>query len=370
MKVGIDVRPAVEEPAGIGKLTRNLVRYLLPLDPGIEYYLFSHLPLPPGMNGSNSHAIIHLVGQAGLPRVLWHARTAFDSRFRYRLDCMISVGSLQVASLTDQHVILIIPDLSHVLFPQFHTNRSKLAGGLLMRRALKRARKIVAISMHTRSDIIGYMAGAFNPDKVVVAPIGCDEVYQYPPSKARMADVRTRYALARYILFVGTIEPRKNILTLLHAFERVAATNSNIQLVLAGRLGWGYNDILSVSEKSRFCRQIKFIGFVPDDDMPALYRMASVFVYPSLYEGFGIPVLEAMTCGTPVITSNVSSMPEVVGEAGILLDPNNEKELAAAITRVVSDSSLAQHLSDAGLERSRTFSWKGFASTILDVMRE
>ena len=332
MRVGIDVRPAVENTAGIGKHTSNMVRHLLRLDASNEYRLFSTLPFRPETPGPNVRTVVR-PARGLVSRIFWNLETAREVRRRF--DRYITVGSLQVAALTSNLVVLVIPDITHALLPEFHEGKGRLAAKFLLRRALARSRWVVAASHHTRDDIIRYTGGGIDALKVKVAHIACDEMYRMPPSSVQIEAMKQRYAItSRYILFVGTIEPRKNIPSLIRAFERIATAHADVHLLVAGKPGWHVDEIVSTARRSPVAGRIQFLDYVPESDMPSLYAGASLFVYPSLYEGFGIPPLEAMTCGTPVITSNTSSLPEVVGEAAIQVDPRNEEELADAIVDV------------------------------------
>jgi glycosyltransferase involved in cell wall biosynthesis len=188
----------------------------------------------------------------------------------------------------------------------------------------------------------------------------------------RAAALRRRYDLPeRYILFVGTLEPRKNVQTLLQAFAQIIAETpqDDLMLVIAGGKGWGGEDYMSTVDTLKLHDHVRFAGFVEDDHLPALYRSALLFVYPSLYEGFGLPVLEAMACGTPVITSNRASLPEVAGDAALLVDPTRPEALAAAMTSIMNDGKLRQALRAKGLARARTFTWDAVAQQTVAIYR-
>jgi len=192
-----------------------------------------------------------------------------------------------------------------------------------------------------------------------------------------LARVRNRYGLPeRFILYVGTIEPRKNLTTLLEAYAALTSRVSNLQypisnihLVIAGRKGWLYEGFFRRLRELGLEREVVFPGFVPDEDLPALYSAAELFVFPSLYEGFGLPPLEAMACGTPVITSNSSSLPEVVGEVGIMVEPRDVRALAEAMELVLTDEGKRREMREKGLRQAARFSWKRTAQETLEVYR-
>jgi glycosyltransferase involved in cell wall biosynthesis len=182
--------------------------------------------------------------------------------------------------------------------------------------------------------------------------------------------VRERYGLpAQYLLFVGTLEPRKNLTTLLHAYAllRAEGLGDGLKLVIAGRAGWLYADIFATVKTLALEGEVIFSGFVADEDLPDLYRGARLFVFPSLYEGFGLPILEAMASGIPVITSTTASMPEVAGDAAILVDPHDPKAVAEGMARVLAGDQVRQTLIQRGLRRAQQFAWDSVARTTLDV---
>jgi glycosyltransferase involved in cell wall biosynthesis len=192
-----------------------------------------------------------------------------------------------------------------------------------------------------------------------------------PASADAVTAVRNKYRLPdRFILFVGTIEPRKNLTQLLDACRVLKDAGRAMPLVVAGRKGWRSEVFFDRLHQSGLAELTVLTGFVPDEDLPALYSAADVFVFPSLYEGFGLPVLEAMACGTPVITTNVSSLPEVAGPAAILVDPGDCRELAAAVQRLAADPALRREMSVKGTRQAGSFSWEGTARRTLQVYQD
>jgi glycosyltransferase involved in cell wall biosynthesis len=182
--------------------------------------------------------------------------------------------------------------------------------------------------------------------------------------------IKQKYHLPdRFILFVGTLEPRKNIIRLLEAYARIKDKLPH-KLVIAGTKGWLYQPIFEAVKRLSLRNNVIFLGYVDDGNLPALYNLADLFVYPSIYEGFGLPVLEAMACGIPVITSNVSSLPEVAGDAAVLVDPYNVKELAGAMKHVLTNASLRKQVINKGFQQAKNFSWKKCARETLKVYEE
>lgn len=225
---------------------------------------------------------------------------------------------------------------------------------------------IIAPSEATRREIIEILR--INPDRIRVISEAARTNMQ-PQTAETIAAVKAKYGiLGDYVLYTGTIEPRKNLLRLIRAYEEVLkGAESKPQLVVCGGRGWKDQEVFELIGELKLQQQVKFTGYVPDSDLPALYSGAMVFAYPSLYEGFGLPPLEAMACGAPVLTSATSSLPEVVGEAGIKVDPTDVHAIARELGRMIADQSLRLQLGQKGLERSRLFSWERAANETQSV---
>jgi glycosyltransferase involved in cell wall biosynthesis len=228
---------------------------------------------------------------------------------------------------------------------------------------------IIAPSEWTRREITSRL-GIRDERIRVIYEAAREEMRPRLPEECR--GVLERHGVRRpYLLYVGTIEPRKNLATLIRAYEELRrATRHRPQLVLCGGRGWLDEEVFRLVEEMRLQDVVRFTGDVEDGDLPALYSAAEVFVYPSLYEGFGLPPLEAMACGSPVVVSNTSSLPEVVGEAGLMVGPREARELASVLARLLDDPPLRQRLSRAGLERAARFSWERAACETQAVYEE
>jgi len=226
---------------------------------------------------------------------------------------------------------------------------------------------ILTISGYSKQDIVKQFRVA--PDKVVVTHLAASPTFR-TISVQEILKVKQRYGLDSYILTVGTLEPRKNMIRLLQAFALLRQSGFSYQLVHAGPRGWLFDDILAEVDRLQLQDSVRFLGRVSLEDLVGLYNAATVLVYPSLYEGFGLPVLEAMACGCPVVTSNTSSLPEVVGEAGIMVDPYDVQQLMDAIQKVLEDKALAQDMRQQGLERASLFSWQRCAQETLDAYHQ
>lgn len=265
-------------------------------------------------------------------------------------------------------VVLTVHDLSPLLMPEFYSWKDRVWHWVInLNKLVKRANKIIAVSEFTKVSLIEKLK--IPASKITVAQLGVDhENFRPNLSVDKLRDVRNTYSLpGDYILFVGTVEPRKNLSRVIEAFEQV---NDPVSLVIAGKLGWKYAAILKQIEQSPKRRFIKLLGYVPETDKPYIIKLARAFVWPSLYEGFGLPILEAMAVGTPVITSNVSSLPEVAGDSAILVNPFNVGDIAIGIQTLLTDDSVREHYIKAGLERSKKFTWENCAEEVRQVLSE
>jgi glycosyltransferase involved in cell wall biosynthesis len=264
--------------------------------------------------------------------------------------------------------VATIHDMIPLLWPQWVTRKHRIVVTAAYHRLRRQADVVIAPSEATKADIVRHLQ--INPQRIAVIPWGCDERFQPGGDRERFAAVQERYRLpARYLLFVGTLEPRKNLTTLLRAYAMLRAEgySEDLKLVVAGRTGWLYADIFNMVKTLALDEEVIFTGFVDDEDLPDLYRGAHLFVFPSLYEGFGLPILEAMASGVPVITSNTASMPEVAGDAAMLVDPHAAKAIAEGIARVLTEDRLRETLTQKGLARARGFTWDTTARKTLEL---
>jgi len=267
--------------------------------------------------------------------------------------------------------VVNVYDMSYRLYPKYHPSR-RVAMLRFFEGRMKDANRIITVSNSAKQEIVELLKVDENK-VVVIYPGVSDKFHRMDVSDVQGMDVHKYYNLPEnFILYVGTIEPRKNLVRLIEAYSRVKATigNSGVKLVLAGGKGWLNEEIYQRVEALKLTNDVIFTGYIMDEHLPTVYNMALAFVYPSLYEGFGLPPLEAMACGVPVITSKISSLPEVVGDAGILIDPYNVDELSDAILRVVSSTELRKRLSDKGIMQASLFTWEKCAQETLAVYEE
>jgi glycosyltransferase involved in cell wall biosynthesis len=365
MRIGLDARLVFYHQAGIGQYILRLTRALAALDRENEYFLFqSRKDSSRLVDAPNFHR-----------RVLWtpsHYRferlTMTAEMLPHSLDVFHSPDFIPPHRLRAPNVITV-HDLAFLLYPRFLTPEAARYYGQIDH-ASRSAAHIIAVSQSTKRDVTRLLG--VPEDKVTVIYEAAHSTPQpILPEEAR-AHVKTKYGIeGDFILFVSTIEPRKNLPTLLAAYSKLRESyQTTAQLIVAGHKGWLTEEVDQAMDKYKLHHQVCFLGSVPTAELAYLYHAARVFALPSFYEGFGLPPLEAMASGTPVIVSNVSSLPEVVGDAGLLLDPNDVDAWAVALQRVLTDNALHAELSAKGLKRAANFSWERAARETLDVYKK
>ena len=354
--------------AGISQYIRHLVTALGQLSDTPETHLFL-----PGTNLDEFPSCfrIHRSGwksEHPALRIAWEQFILPFLARKYHLDILHSPMHVLPGICPVQSVVTVL-DLAFMRYPGMYPRLQRKYLEFATRRAVRKADAVIAISENTRQDLVE--AFKIPESRVFTTPLGVDESFA-PVPKAKTEEIGRRYGMGeRSLLYVGTLEPRKNITVLLTAFRQVlTALELPCELVLAGGKGWFYDEVFKLVESLDLRNHVRFTGYVPREDLPTLYSAAAVFVYPSLYEGFGLPPLEAMACGTPVVTSNASSLPEVVGDAGIMVDPQDVDGLADAILRVLQDSELRQEMRKNGLERAKQFTWQQTARLTLQAYHE
>jgi glycosyltransferase involved in cell wall biosynthesis len=301
--------------------------------------------------------------------ILWH-------RLRLPLWVELFSGKLDIFHSPDFALppvrractVLTVHDLSFMRVPECSQPSLRTYLLRVVPPSVRRADVVLADSESTRSDVIELLG--VSPDRVRVIYPGVDEGFRLVQDTRVLADVRRRYRLPEhFVLSVGTLQPRKNLPRLIEAYAQ-ARMDADVKLVIAGGTGWMYEGIFRRVEELGLQSEVHFPGYVADDDLPALYTLADLFVFPSLYEGFGLPPLEAMACGTPVVTSNVSSLPEVVGDAALMVDPRDVEALANAMRRALGEPSLRSAMVQRGLAQAQGFTWARAAGQLLRLYHE
>ncbi len=270
--------------------------------------------------------------------------------------------------LLPKPMVVTVYDLSFLRFPERLSPRRRLYLRTMTALTCARARRILAISQSTADDLVNLLA--VSAEKIDVTPLGYDQTVFRPLPSADIEQFRQRQQLPeRFWLYVGTLEPRKNLLMLLRAYQQLPA-GERLPLVLGGGIGWRGEQVLAAIERMELGDTVKHIGFIPPADLPLWYNCAEAFLYPSLFEGFGLPVLEAMACGTPVLTSNVSSLPEVLGKAGLCLPPDDTERWATALKDTKRREDWRQAARQRSLQRAQRFSWSRCAELTLASYRK
>jgi glycosyltransferase involved in cell wall biosynthesis len=290
---------------------------------------------------------------------------------RYQLDIVHDPNGIAPflgPKLGVQRVVTIYDAIAYI-DPQMHNTLDNIRYHWHLPYAAQQAEKVITISECSRQDLIRYLGLA--PERIAIVYPAIGSQFKPMVDEAEYQAVLARYAIKQpYLLYVGGINARKNIARLFEAFATVKPHYPDLTLVIGGKRQWQTKDIYETFRRLQLEEHVQFTGYVDDEDLPALYSAAQAFLFPSLYEGFGLPPLEAMACGTPVITSNVSSLPEVVGDAALLVDPYNVQSMMSALYQALENPRLVAHLRASGIQQAAKFTWEGAARETLRVYHE
>lgn len=372
MHIGIDAsRSAITRRTGTERYSFELIGALARIDRHNRYTLYCNgLPSTLPIIGAN-----FALRNIPFARLWTHARLSLELR-RHPPDRLF-VPAHVLPLLHPVHTVVTIHDLGYLAFPEMHPFARRLELHLTTRWCTRAAWRLIAISQATRNDLIAHYGAA--PEKIRVVYHGLGPAFRPVTNPDLIAATRSRYGLGpAYFLYVGTIQPRKNLTRLIDAFAQARAAGMRVeqpgnpsllpQLVIAGKQGWMTTAIEQRAAAAGVAEHVRFTGYVDDADLPALLSDALALVFPSLYEGFGMPVLEAMACGTPVLTSCTSALPEVAGDAALLVDPHDTATLATGLTRLATDAALREELSGRGVVRARQFTWERCARETLEIL--
>ena len=301
-------------------------------------------------------------------RIAWEQTVLPVELLRERAELLHALGFVSPFGWRGKTVVTVY-DLSFLRFPEVYNRANRVYLSTFTPPSLRRADRVITISEDARRDVVELCGVA--PERVTAILLAADESLQ-PASPEAVRAFRTRHNLPeRFVLYQGTLQPRKNLETLVRAYGMLRAQGSDDHiLVLAGPRGWQYDSIFELTRQLGLEDAVRFPGFVPDEDQPLWYSSATVFAFPSRYEGFGLPLLEAMACGAPVVSSSSSSLPEVVGDAGLLVDPSDVEGLCSALRELLEDEPRRLALAAAGRARAATFSWRKMAEETVQVYRE
>jgi glycosyltransferase involved in cell wall biosynthesis len=365
MRIAFDGTTLTPGRTGVGYYTEHLLQHLAREveQSGDEIVVVSNKPIDT---------------QAPLPK---HVRVHEGHRFPIRIGWMqmraaraLDAVKPDVAHFTNGMIpitsavttVVTVHDMSLRLYPQCHPVRRLVLNRPLMRIAIDHASAIVTVSHSARRDLL--RLHGVSPDRVSVVHEAASPAFRPLSDGARLDAIRSRYGLPeRFILYVGTIEPRKNLGRLMEAFAAARKSGIPHHLVCVGPYGWSSNDLAARIDRLGIREAVHFTGYVPFDDLPAIYNLGDFFVFPSLYEGFGLPVVEAMASGTAVLTSSSSSLGEIAGDAAETVDPTNIEAMSDAIRRLATDEALRRERSEKGLARAKSFSWSQTAKEMLAV---
>ncbi len=362
MNIAINTLSLYKTKAGMGRYIRELVNCLPLHDSQNTYYLYTSQKNEKYFTFAAKNICIKRVSpfwSFPFVKIIWEQVFLPFSLWKNNIHLYHSTGfSLPFFKPKKTKYVVTIADMTFFSHPEYHLWWKVWYFRYMIPRALKTADKVITISENTKEDILRMTK--IPSEKVKTIYLGVDQQFS-PQTKEFCKKIGEKYHITTpYILFVGMLEPRKNIIGLLHAYMQVKEKKGH-DLVLVGKKGWKYEKIFETVKELGLQNSVHFLGYVSDEELPALYSAATCFVYPSFYEGFGIPVLEAMACGCPVITSNNSSMKEIAGNAAILIDPINKEAIKDAINRVLSDKKEQQQRRKAGLLRVKKFRWDTMA---------
>lgn len=367
MHIGIDATPLPTQPVGAGVYMIEIIRALA-AEAG-DIVVFAH---PQGRRLIEAEPI-HGVSWVEVPnhgtgqRLAWEQAALPGLARQQKLDLLHSLHYTRPRRLPCASVVTF-HDMTFFLYPNLHTRLKRIFFPGMMRLSARSADAIIAVSESTRRDAMRILN--VPADRIHTIHSGISPLFRPLADRTALESCRLRYNLPEaFILYVGTVEPRKNLPLLIRAYAALAQTIAAPQLVIVGRNGWMYEEVYHLVKALQLGERIRFTGYIPGEDLPIVYNLAQIFVYPSLYEGFGFPPLEAMACGTPVITTAVSAMEEGVGDAGLLTPPGDETGLTLAMRRLLEDPDLRRSLSEQGWRRAAQFTWPQAARATLNVYR-
>ena len=372
MKIAIDTVPLLSPLTGVGNYAYQIARNLRTIAPSHEYTYFYGYYSPrlfsPGEQLKSVHRVkeavrkIPVLGRAA--RDLKDLANLFSSR---QFDLYFEPNFIPL-NIRARRTVVTVPDFSFARFPEWHTPDKVCYYAKNFWRKIHRADRIIVISDFIRSEAI--QRYGLPPEKLTTIPLGVDpEIYRvYDPQG--LGPIREKYRLPEsFILFVGSLEPRKNLERLLLAYQNLdESTRNEVKLVLVGFKGWENKKLVSSIREMK--SDVFYLGYAPEEDLGKIYNLARLFIYPSLYEGFGLPPLEAMACGCPVVVSNAASLPEVCGEAAYYVDPQDPNSISEGIAQVLRDDRLRHALVQKGTDRASSFTWEKSAREHLRVFEE
>jgi glycosyltransferase involved in cell wall biosynthesis len=364
MIIGIEAERAnLPNPTGVERYAAELIRNIAKLDSENEYILYFRTQPQQWFRELPSNFKIRLIP---FPKFWTQLRISWEM-ITHPVDVLVILASA-MPIIHPKKSIFTAHDLAFEIYPAAFTPFMRYYQKWSARFAAKEAAKVLAVSEATKKDLVDLYG--VDPDKVVVTHLAFDTSMFYPRSYEEVQPILDKYGLTyqKYVLFLGTVQPRKNIPMLVDAFEKIKQENRiEEKLAIFGTRGWMWEPILKKVKTAGLNGSVKYYDYAPKEDLPYLYAGAKLLTLPALYEGFGLPPLEAMASGVPVVVSNVSSLPEVVGDAGVLVDPNSAESISKGLLEVLTDNNLRQQMITKGLERAKQFTWENTARKTLEV---
>jgi len=369
MKIGIDIRSAGGEKAGKGFYTFHMTRELLKKDSKNEYFLYADSGIAGFEEFKNAKPIT--ITKKGM---FWH-RAVVKDVLANRLDVFFAPSSFIIPAMLEKSaksgkikVIVSVHDIAALLFPKFHQKKAVILEKLFIKKALKSATKILVDSESTKQDLMRKLK--IPSEEMLITYCGAsDDFHPITGGEEKIKEFKEKASIPdKFFLAVGTVQPRKNYEALLQAFVMFHEKHENYNLIIAGNSGWGKSGLEEVVTSNYLQKFVHMLGYITNRNLNFLYNTATAFVFPSHYEGFGIPPLEAMQAGCPVIASNTSSIPEVLNDAAIYCDPRSPAEFALAMEKIISNESLRENLINKGRIQSKKFSWENSVKVLYNLI--
>lgn len=364
MIIAIDIRESCAEKTGKGGYTYNLIKAILSQDKQNQYLLYSDNEVNPFKDSKNAR--VKIIKTSSWK---WHFKVLKDLQ-NEKVDLFFAPTSYIIPAFAPKSlkVIITVHDLVAFLFPSTHNTKATFIERLTLKKALKKADSVFVVSENTKKDLLKKIK--YPENKIHITPCAPADFFKQPVKPKELEEIKQKYHLPnRFILAVGTLEPRKNFSTLIKSFIIVKRKDPDLKLVIVGKKGWKFKQVEESVKHYKLQSEVIFPGYIEDHELQKVYHLASVFVFPSLYEGFGIPPLEAMASGCPVISSNVASLPEVIGEAGLLIDPRSSYKIADAIYSLSTNDHARNLLIEKGKIQAGKFSWEESANKALEIFK-
>ena len=364
MKIAIDIRTAGGEKAGKGWYTFHIVKSLLEQDSSNQYILYSKDGVP-GFDQFKNVIQKQISGYG----VLWHKNVVRDTK-KEKVDLFFAPSSFIVPAWLPKTIktIITVHDLVAFLYPTNHNKKAVIIEKVFLKKALKKADHVITVSNNTKKDL--YQKFKYNKDQISTIYCSASDDFRPVPKEELTAFTKKTNLPKNFFLAVGTIEPRKNYPNLIRAFAQISEKYPDHHLIIVGKDGWKSEKVHEEIKKNYLQKKVHILGYLSGDSLTSLFNLAKAFVFPSFYEGFGIPPLEAMKCGCPVIASNTSSIPEVVGDSALLVNPEKIEEISGAMEKIIKDPELRDKLKNKGLNQSKKFSWEESAAGLLKIIND